>query len=115
MASVVKKGEVVSEPTTEAAPPFMARHDPGCSCWPHVSERDAHEAITRAATAEYRESVRIRQEARANGDRELREMLRHARTNIHGSHSGHDMPSEKCGWYWCQKITGALAATERKS
>ena len=44
------------EPTLlelEREDPF-APHDPGCRCWPHVSQRAAIEAATQAATAEYR-------------------------------------------------------------
>lgn len=42
----------------ERADPFQP-HDPGCRCWPHVSQRAAVEAATQAATTEYREGVRV--------------------------------------------------------
>jgi hypothetical protein len=32
-------------------------HDNGCRCWPHVSERDAIEAIVAVARAEYRSAA----------------------------------------------------------
>lgn len=37
----------------EAADPFQP-HDPGCTCWPHVSQRAAIEGAVQAATTEYR-------------------------------------------------------------
>jgi hypothetical protein len=46
---------------TERMPTFantgvLSHHDPGCNCWPHVSERDAIDAIAKAALDEYREA-----------------------------------------------------------
>jgi hypothetical protein len=38
----------------------MPRHDIGCTCWPHVSERDAQEAVEAVALAEYRDGRRAR-------------------------------------------------------
>jgi len=37
--------------------PFTV-HDPGCHCWPHVSESALSEAAIAGAVAEYRESKR---------------------------------------------------------
>jgi len=51
---------VTEEPTLrdlEQADPF-APHDPGCRCYPHVSQRAAIEGAIQAATAEYGESHR---------------------------------------------------------
>ena len=36
--------------------PFTV-HDPGCHCWPHVSESALSEAAIAGAVAEYRESM----------------------------------------------------------
>ena len=48
---------------TDLAPTFantgvLTRHGPGCQCWPHVSERDATDAIEAVALAEYRDGKR---------------------------------------------------------
>ena len=33
-------------------------HDLGCTCWPHISQRDAIAAVEAAALAEYRDGKR---------------------------------------------------------
>lgn len=43
----------------------LMHHDPGCRCWPHVSERDALDAIAAVGLAEYRSKVATLDEARA--------------------------------------------------
>ena len=39
-------------------PPPLARHDPGCQCWPHVTEKDALEAIAGVGHLEYLDARR---------------------------------------------------------
>ncbi len=39
----------------DAAGQRMPRHDHGCTCWPHVSEKEALALIADVATLEYRE------------------------------------------------------------
>lgn len=39
-------------------PPFDAIHDPGCNCWPHVSQRAAQERIN-ALTHALRETLSL--------------------------------------------------------
>ncbi len=50
----------MTEDAVAALPTFantgvLTHHDPGCTCWPHVGERDALDAIAAAALAEYRD------------------------------------------------------------
>ncbi len=45
----------------------MPRHDHGCNCWPHVSEKEALALIADVATLEYREGRDARSAAYDDG------------------------------------------------